>query len=71
MNDKEIKNIGIIGAGKMGTDIFNFLFDFDFKLKFICRNLEKQNILKKKIKRKINRLLKFSLIKKKNIMKNY
>jgi 3-hydroxyacyl-CoA dehydrogenase len=33
-----IRNVGIIGEGKMGTNIFNYLLDFDFNLTWICSN---------------------------------
>jgi 3-hydroxybutyryl-CoA dehydrogenase len=33
---KDIKKIGILGAGKMGTGIFNYLMDFDLTLVLVC-----------------------------------
>lgn len=33
-------NIGIIGKGKMGRDIFNYLIQFDYSIVLICRKLE-------------------------------
>ncbi len=32
----EIKKVGIIGQGKMGTSIFNYLLDFHFDLSWAC-----------------------------------
>ena len=32
----EIRKIGIIGEGKMGTGIFNYLVDFPFELVWVC-----------------------------------
>lgn len=32
----EIKKVGIIGQGKMGTSIFNYLLDFPFDLSWAC-----------------------------------
>jgi 3-hydroxyacyl-CoA dehydrogenase len=32
----EIRKIGVIGEGKMGTGIFNYLLDFPFELVWVC-----------------------------------
>ncbi|MEI7499432.1 MAG: 3-hydroxyacyl-CoA dehydrogenase family protein [Bacteroidota bacterium] len=32
----QIKKVGIIGEGKMGSGIFNWLVDFDFALSWVC-----------------------------------
>ncbi len=62
MKDIEIKIIGIIGDGKMGTDIFYYLNDFDFKLVWICFNKEIKVELLNKFNKKIDRLLKSNII---------
>src|SRR3990172_1479955 len=40
MDEPEIIKIGIIGNGKMGTDIFYYLADFNFHLTWVCRSEE-------------------------------
>ncbi len=55
MSKQEIRRIAIIGSGKLGTDIFYYLSDFDLELLLICINeeeAEKQNaVLQKKLGR--------------------
>ncbi|PLX10078.1 MAG: hypothetical protein C0597_17395 [Marinilabiliales bacterium] len=58
----EIKNIGIIGSGKMGSDLFNYLSDFNFHLIWFTRNIEHQESLKKTFRKKIKRQLKHGII---------
>ena len=60
MND--IKSIGIIGSGKMGSDIFNYLSDFNFEL--IWYTIEDIAMLQKTFHKKINRQLKHGIISK-------
>ena len=60
----EIKTIGIVGSGKMGSDLFYYLSDFRFNLKWHTRNEEQQGILKKSFHKKIKRQLKHGLISK-------
>ena len=62
MKNHSIKNIGIIGEGKMGTDIFYFLNDFDFQLTWICSNTCDKNELVKKFNKRMDRLLKSNII---------
>ena len=57
-----IRKIGIIGSGKMGQDIFNYLNDFDFQLAWFVRNHEKKEKLKKSYLKKLSRQLKHHLI---------
>jgi len=57
----ELKTIGIIGAGKMGQDIFYFLTDYDFKIKWMCN--EKSFMLQKeKFNKKIGQKQKRGMI---------
>jgi 3-hydroxybutyryl-CoA dehydrogenase len=59
---KEIKKIGIVGGGKMGTSIFNFLTKYNFQIVWYNRtNADKIN---NKHIRKLNRALKNNLISK-------
>ncbi len=56
----EIKNIAILGNGKMGTGIFNFLINFDFNIKWYGRHNSQKN--ENKYLRKLNRAIKNGLI---------
>ncbi|MBN1413746.1 MAG: 3-hydroxyacyl-CoA dehydrogenase family protein [Bacteroidales bacterium] len=51
----KIKNIAVVGEGKMGSSIFHYLIDFDFRLTWLCSSdaaREKaQNAIIKKTKR--------------------
>lgn len=60
----EIKTIGIVGSGKMGSDLFNYLSDFNFQLIWFTRNIEHQNTLKNTFQKKIKRQLKHGIISK-------
>ncbi len=35
-----ISKIGIIGGGKLGTDIFNYLSNFPFQITLVCISTE-------------------------------
>ncbi len=72
MKNHSIKSIGVIGEGKMGTDIFYYLNDFDFQLVWIYKEKNVKDQLIKKFNKKINRLLKANIIgqKKYNIKLN-
>lgn len=58
----EIKVIGIIGSGKMGSDLFNYLSDFNFQLVWFTRNLDHKLHLTKTFQKKIKRQLKHGII---------
>lgn len=58
----EIKIIGIIGSGKMGSDLFNYLSDFNFQLVWFTRNLDHKQHLTKTFQKKIKRQLKHGII---------
>jgi len=51
-----IQSVGIIGEGKMGSNIFYYLLDFDFQLVWIgspeSNKAEMQKVFEKKLKRK-------------------
>jgi len=48
--------IGIIGKGKMGRDIFNHLFQFDERLVLICRKLEDVEALRASIEKQLKKM---------------
>ncbi|MCK5169589.1 MAG: 3-hydroxyacyl-CoA dehydrogenase family protein [Bacteroidales bacterium] len=58
----EIKTIGIIGSGKMGLDIFNYLSDFKYELMWFTRNSDHKEILRNTYHKKIKRQLKHGII---------
>ncbi len=58
----EIKTIGIIGSGKMGSDIFNYLSDFNFNLVWFTRNPDHKAVLRNTYQKKIKRQLKHGII---------
>ncbi len=58
----EIKVVGIIGSGKMGCDLFNYLSDFNFHLIWFTRNSDQKSELKKTFQKKIKRQLKHGVI---------
>ncbi|MFC2096551.1 3-hydroxyacyl-CoA dehydrogenase family protein [Bacteroidota bacterium] len=60
MND--IRKVGIIGSGKMGFDIFNYISEFNFKLIWYTRNVEHKEALKNTYRKKIKRQLKHGII---------
>lgn len=57
-----IHTIGIIGSGKMGSDIFNYLSDFNLQLIWFTRNESHRDILRKTYQKKIKRQLKHGII---------
>jgi len=58
----KIKVIGIIGGGKMGSDIFNYLSDFNFELIWFTRNTDHKEVIKNTYRKKIKRQLKHGII---------
>jgi len=66
MNNKHpapnIQIVGIIGEGKMGTGLFNFLLDFPFALRWIGSREADLEKLHKTLKKKAKRFLKAGLI---------
>jgi 3-hydroxybutyryl-CoA dehydrogenase len=54
--------IGIIGSGKMGSDIFNYLSDFNLRIYWVVNRSVSSEDIYSKYKRKIDRDLKNGLI---------
>jgi 3-hydroxybutyryl-CoA dehydrogenase len=58
MENREHLNIGIIGEGKMGTNLFYYLLDFGFSITWVChKEAEKEKMIKsfnKKLKRSLD-----------------
>lgn len=52
-----IETIGIIGCGKMGTDIFHFLSSFSYRIILVCKSQEKIDSIEKSWLRKLKRSL--------------
>lgn len=55
-------NIGIIGSGKMGLDIFNYLTDFDLNITLLTRTDEKSVALTEKFNKRLKRQLENNII---------
>jgi len=53
--------IGVVGCGKMGTNLFHFLAGFPFRLVLICKSVEAAEKIRKSFKRKLGRSLKHGL----------
>ncbi|MCG8568524.1 MAG: 3-hydroxyacyl-CoA dehydrogenase family protein [Spirochaetes bacterium] len=53
--DKQINVIGLIGSGKMGFDIFDYLLNFEYEVVWILSPSADAEAIKNKIQRKINR----------------
>lgn len=56
MRERIFNKIAVVGTGKMGTDLFYFLNDFDCDLVWLCRGAEKRLELGKKYESKLKRL---------------
>jgi 3-hydroxybutyryl-CoA dehydrogenase len=54
--------IGIIGCGKMGKDLFDFLNGFSFHLTIVCKSEESVEQMKKVFEKKQKQALKYKLI---------
>lgn len=54
--------IGIIGCGKMGTDILNYLYPFNYKIVMVCKSQTNVEKLIKTITRKNKRNLRMGII---------
>jgi 3-hydroxyacyl-CoA dehydrogenase len=57
-----IQNVGIIGSGKMGTDIFNYLSDFEYNLTWFILFEDEKEKLQRSFQKRITRQLKHELI---------
>ena len=60
--NNDINVIGIIGAGKMGTNLFQYLLDFDFKIIWVYSKRSDPEKLIKSFQKKIKRLLDAGLL---------
>lgn len=60
--EKEISMVGIVGSGKMGMNLFNYLLDFDFQLVLVCETSQQKEDATKAFHKKLNRELKNQLI---------
>jgi 3-hydroxybutyryl-CoA dehydrogenase len=56
MNNEQL-TIGIVGEGKMGTNLFYYLMDFGFTLIWVCSNDTETNRIIKSFNKKIKRSL--------------
>lgn len=72
---QQSQKVGIIGKGKMGNDIFNYLLPYDYSIVWICRKQKDREELQKSFDRKLQRMLKRGAIdesiyytKKKNVI---
>ncbi|MCK9422855.1 MAG: 3-hydroxyacyl-CoA dehydrogenase family protein [Bacteroidales bacterium] len=57
-----IQKTGIIGEGKMGSGIFNYLLDFDLELTWICSKEADIGKIQKQFGKRINRSLEVGII---------
>lgn len=57
-----IRNIGILGFGKMGSDIFSYFSEYDYKISILCYSDEEIEKAKKTYSRKLERKLKSGII---------
>lgn len=58
----QIGNIGIVGAGKMGEDIFNYLIEYNLSVKLYCHGEEEFQRHTKLFDKRLKRKLKHGLI---------
>ena len=58
---KQEYTIGIVGCGKMGTNLFHFLAGFPFSLVLICKSPGASEKIRQTFKRKLERSLKHGL----------
>jgi len=66
-----INNIGIIGSGKLGIDIFNYLSNFHFQITLVCISTEEAEKMFNSWTRKQKRQLKHGLIDEEIYNKNH
>ena len=62
MNASDTYRLGIVGCGKMGKDLFDFLNGFSFHLTLVCKSEESVEQMKKVFEKKQKRALKYQLI---------
>lgn len=66
-----IRKIGIIGGGKLGTDIFNYLSNYPFQITLVCISTDEADKMYNSWKRKQKRQLKHGLIDEDTFNKNH
>jgi 3-hydroxybutyryl-CoA dehydrogenase len=59
---EKIKKAGIIGEGKMGTNLFYYLLDFGFELRWLCSREAPVEKITRAFQKKINRALDSGII---------
>jgi 3-hydroxybutyryl-CoA dehydrogenase len=62
IEESRIVNVGIIGEGKMGTNLFYYLLDFGFSMVWVCSKDADTDKLIKSFNKKINRSLDAEII---------
>lgn len=62
MSEKRPYSIGIIGSGRMGSDLFDYLSDFMFPLTLICISDQERMAAQKAFTRRLDRRLRNGLI---------
>ncbi len=60
--NRKIKSIGIIGSGKLGTDIFYYLLPFNFYLVWKCIDADECERIESTFQKKLTRQLKCGII---------
>jgi len=55
-------DIGIIGKGKMGRDIFDYISKYDHRLVLICRNAQDIDRIEESVVKQLNKMLKRGLL---------
>jgi 3-hydroxybutyryl-CoA dehydrogenase len=55
--------IGIVGCGKMGKNLFDFLTDLPFKMILVCKDDQSSRVIQSTFEKKQKRALKYGLIK--------
>jgi 3-hydroxybutyryl-CoA dehydrogenase len=61
-HQSKMKKIGVIGEGKMGTSIFNWLLDFDFIIAWVCSPEADSDKITRQFGRRIKRSLDAGII---------
>jgi 3-hydroxyacyl-CoA dehydrogenase len=57
-----IKHIGILGFGKMGSDVFNYITEYDFNITVLCFDQNEKTKAESTFYRKLERKLKSEII---------
>ena len=62
MKSKPGNRIGIVGCGKMGRNLFDFLVDFPFHITLVCKTGKAIEEITNTFEKKQKRALKYKLI---------